>query len=152
VESGIEYGYLGNRGKDFLDGTDAAEIGGVMERSEVAALVDDRFNFGGYELALENLCTSVEHAVANSIELIQTLHHAMSSVSQGFKHGLNSFGMVGEGFLKNETVFGSNDLMFEDAVVGSDSFYDTLGLEGEFFIALHVKQLILERGASTVEY
>ena len=150
VEGGVEGHDLRNGRKDMLDRFDAEEVGRVVQRGEVAAegdLFDDIVideGAAGEEIA------ALDDAVADGVDVFEGLEDAGAGSGKGFEDELHADFVVRDGQVSDDLVPAGGGIL-ENTFGKADLFGDTLCDDIEDVGALHVKQLILDRGASAVD-
>ena len=142
---------LGYGRQHMLDCTDTEEVGGIVERSEIAAdldlgddiLIDD--GAAGEEVG------SLDDAMAYGLDVVEGRKHAVDRVHEGVHDKLHSDLVVRDGdFLHHPVLAGG---AVGDASAGKAYLFDdTLGEEIVNVIALHVQKLVLDGRASAVNY
>ena len=147
MEGGVEHGHLGHVAHDGLAGVDAGDVGGVVEGGQGNALGD-----GGHDVLVDQhrvgkLLAAVDDAVTHGADLPHALDHAVLLAGQLIQHGGNGLGVGGHGHVLVEHGLAVLGLVGQVAV-DADALAQTLGQE---LLALHVQQLVLQRGGAAVD-
>ena len=151
VELGVEDGDVRDAGEDLLAGFDAAEVGGVVERSQRDALADDvldRFvdlDRGG------DFFAAVEHAVTDGLDFGQALQDADLRIDELGADRAEAVGVVLHafgGFFELESVRALDD---EVRGRGADAFHQA-GRDHGIVAAFHVEKRKFEGGAAGVDH
>jgi hypothetical protein len=151
MEGGVESDHLGDVGEDVGDGVDAEEVGGIVKRREVAAefdLAEDVFIYKG--AAGEEIGT-LDDSVADCLHVGEGLEDAELGVDKGVHDEFHADYVVGDGKVADEA-FLAGGAMFYRALGEADLFYETFGKKVVHFVALHIKELILDGGAAAIDY
>ena len=147
VEGGVEDAHLGHAGEQGLHGVDAGDVGGVVEGSQVVALLDHLLDFGGDEDALAELLAAVDDAVAYGLDFGVGGDAAYLGVGEDVEDGLDGALVVGlaefahllGAVFELELDEGAVDADFLDAALGEDN------------LAVGVDELVFYGAASAVE-
>jgi hypothetical protein len=145
VESGVEHSDLGSLGHNSLASLDTHQVSGVMQRSQGDALLDSSDDIIVNDAGIGELHTAVQNTVANSIDLINGLDHAVNGINQDVQDCGNSLGVAGHGDILNDLIVA--DLVGQTAV-DIDTLTQALG---GYITGLGVHQLILQAGAAGVD-
>ena len=151
MELRVEHGHVRDAGEDLLAGFDAAEVGGVVERSQRDALADDvldRFvdlDRGG------DLFAAVEHAVADRLDFGQALQDADLGIDELGADRAEAVGVVLHafgGFFELETVRTLDD---EVRSRGADALHEA-GCDDGVAAVFHLEKGEFEGGAAGVDH
>jgi len=88
VESGIEHSHLRRVGHDRLAGADAHQVCGVMQGAQGDALFDGLDDLVIDDAGVGELHAAMQHTVADSIDLVHGLDHAVLRIDQDLQNSL----------------------------------------------------------------
>ena len=147
MESGVEHGDHGGVGHQLLAGLDTNDVGGVVQRSQIVALLDTGHDLVGDQHGLGELLAAVNHAVTDSVDLGHGADDAVLSVDQSVQNSLDSLGVSGHSHIS-----ALNDLLALGLIgklaIDTDALAQTLGQD---LLSLGVEQLILQRRAAGID-
>ena len=150
MESRVEGHHLRNRREHLRNGVDTQQVGGIVQRGEVAAdadLLDDIVIDQG--TAAEEIGT-LHDPVTDRIDIVKRLQHARLRIHQGVQDEFHALCVVCyRQFLYN--LLAARRCILEDTFRQSDLFYDSFGDEGIGIIALHVQKLVFDGRASAID-
>lgn len=90
VERSIEYSYLWNFRKKLLYSVDTFQVCRVMQRTEVAAFFYSCYYSIVNKHRTAEFCSSVQYAVAYSVDFVKVLYSTVFCICQCIKYKLNS--------------------------------------------------------------
>ena len=144
VECGIENSHLRHSWQCFRHGLDTEKVGRIVQRSYIRTFFDLLHDLVVYQLAAEEFFPSVHYTVSYRLYVFQSGQNAVLLVKKGFEHHLDCNRMVRNRHFPDILVLACR-LMLDAAGIHSYPFHKALGHQIVNFVALHVKQLILER-------
>ena len=97
MEGRVEYHYLGGLGQDLRNRVDTKEMGGIVERCEIAADLDFLEHVVVYEAAAVEEIGTLHDAVADCIHIVERLENSVLGIHQGIHHQLHSQFMIRDG-------------------------------------------------------
>ena len=147
MESGVEHTHLLDAGENLLHGLDAGDVGRIVERSEVVAVLDLLKHLVGKEHALAELLGAVDHAMAYGINLVVGLDATHFGIGEDVEHSLHGTLVVDEAQLLNG-FRAVGEFVFEESVGETDFFHTTFGHD---VFALGVNEFVFYRTAAAVE-
>ena len=151
VELRVEDGDVRDAGEDLLAGFDAAEVGGVVERSQRDALADDVLDrFVDLDRG-SDLFAAVQHAVTDGLDFGQALQDADLRIDEFGADRAETVGMVLHafgGFLELETVRTLDD---EVRSRGADAFHEA-GSDDGVAAAFHIEEGEFEGRTAGVDH
>ena len=118
-----------------------------MERAKGDALTDGVLAGFRDDAGLDELLSAVQDAVADSVDLVDGLDHAVFRVDQNGHDSLDGFLVGGHRDVLLILLAGSRDLVVQTAVK-TDALAETLGGDDA---GIRVHELILEAGAASVD-
>jgi len=147
MKSGVENCHLRLGQKDGLAFPDACEVGGIVQRGELAVEFDGPGHIGVDDHGSGILLSSMHHAVSDPADFIHRPEDAALGVEQRSHHQFKGFSMAGNGLFPIEMpVF---KILFDAA----EGLSDTLHLAfAEAELLRHLVDLILEAGAAAVDH
>ena len=125
---------------------DTHQVCGRVQRSKVDAQAQLIHNLGGNEAGLEEVRTAVDNAVTDSFDFAHILDTAVVCIGQRVDEDLRCDSVVGH--VKCQLDLSAVGQLVGDLTVDGDAFADTFC---QNVAALHIKQLILQRGASGID-
>ena len=150
MESRVEHYHLRSLGENLGDGVDAKQVGGIVERCEVAA------DFNLLQHIVIDKATSVEEigtlhdAVTHCIYIIERIEYAMHGVDKGVHHKFHSEFVVRNGQCLFERLL-ARRLVSDVSFGETDFLHQTLCLDGIVVGALHIEQLVFDRRTAAVD-
>ena len=149
MEGGVEDADLGHVLAHDLDaGVDAGDVGGVVQGGEGGALLERGHDLVGYQHAARELLAAVDDAVADGVNLVHGAHDAVLGAGELVDDGGYGLGVAGQGDVLVEDGLIANKRGVLEVTVDADALAQALGEE---LLALHVDELILQRGAAGVD-
>ena len=82
MEGGVEHTHLGQARHQLADGVHTLQVGGVVQRGQVDALLEDVEHLLGQHHRLVELLAAVHHAVADGVDLVEALDDADLGVGE----------------------------------------------------------------------
>ena len=151
VECGVENCDLRHLRKDFLHRTDSEDVGRIVKWGIVAAdgyllhhiLID--------ESRTAEEVSSLDDAVTHSIDLLEAGNHTADRIGQGGENHLHSLCVIGDRRDFDHRLL-SYRLVGDLAVRKGYLFKVSFGEKAVIALAAHIKQLILDRGTSAIDY
>ena len=150
MEGGVKGHDLRNIRKDGLDGVDAQDMGRIVERGEIRADFDLLHHVVIDEFALGEILSSLNYAVADSLNVVKRLKDSCLRVDESLKDELHTLGMVLYRKILHDLLFSSSSEL-ETSDRESDLFSDTFCDDIEDIIVLHVKKLVFDGRASAID-
>ena len=149
MEGGVEHGNHRHVGHDLLAGTNAGDVGGIVERGQR----DARLNRGHHLVVdadglVEGLAT-MHHAVTHRVDLLHGANDTVFGVHQSVQNSLNGFGMGGHGHIHGlQRLFSLNLGLVGELAVDANALAQALG---QHDAGIRVHQLILQGRTSGVD-
>ena len=145
VEGGIKHGNLGGVGHHRLAGTNAHQVGRIVEGSQRNAVLNGLDALIVDDAGVGELHAAMEHPMANGIDLIHGLDNALNGVHQDLQDRLNGLGMGGHGDVLDDLLIAH---LVGQAAVNVDPLAQALG---GHITGLRVHKLILQGRASGID-
>ena len=96
VESGVEHTHLGESGHQLGHSLHAFQVGGVVQRSQVAAFFKYLEHLVGKHNTLVELLATMHHTVTHGIDFLEVFNHADFGVGKQGEDKLHAFGVFGD--------------------------------------------------------
>ena len=145
VESGIEHGDLRGVGHDRLTGADAHQVGRVVQGAEGNALFDGGDDLVVDDAGVKELHAAVQDAMADGIDLVGGLDHAVHGIDQNGQNRLNGLGVGGHWDILHDLLAVG---VVGQTAVDVDTLTQALGRHGA---GLGIHQLILQAGGAGID-
>ena len=149
MERGVENRDLRHAGQHLVDGVDAFEAGGVVQRCDLAERADLGLGVFVDQAALREKLAAVGHAVAYGLDFAERFDDSVFGIGQRLHHQLDAGGVVRNGAVQLERRF-AHGLVREVAFRQTDALDETFR-EQFAGCGLHVDDLILDRRGAAVE-
>ena len=151
MEGRVEGHHLGDVRKDLLHRADAEQVRRIVERREIAADLDLGEDILVDDGAAREEVRSLDDAVADRLDVVEGLEHAVLRIHEGVQQELHADLVVGDGkVLLQDRLPGG--LVGQDAFGEADFLDDAFGQQVIYIIALHVQQLVLDGRAAAIDY
>ena len=95
MEGGVEYAYLRQAGHQLLHSVHTLQVGGVMEGSQIRALLKHLQHLVGKDHALVELLATVHHAMTYGINLAEVFDYTNLRIGEQGEDELHAFGVLG---------------------------------------------------------
>ena len=148
MESGIKHSDLRYAGHDLFASTDTREVVRIVERAQLAALLDCGDHLFVDDYRAGEFLTAVQHAVSNRGDLGKRRDHAVFLGSEGVENDLDCFRMIVHVDLKL-VVLSAFHLLLEVSACNTDTVCHTFCQQS---LVLHIDQLILDGRTSCIDY
>ena len=148
VESSVEHGDHRDVAHNGLAGVDAGDVGGVVQRSEGDALFDRLHDLVVDQHGGGKLLAAVDDAVTDGVNLLHRAYNAVFLARQLVDDSGDRLGVRGHGDVFVEDRLVAYERAVLEMAVDADALAKALGHDG---FALHVDQLIFQRGAACVD-
>ena len=123
-------------------------LAGVVQGGEGGALLERGHDLVGYQHAARELLAAVDDAVADGVNLVHGAHDAVLGAGELVDDGGYGLGVAGQGDVLVEDGLIAHKRGVLEVTVDADALAQALGEE---LLALHVDELILQRGAAGVD-
>ena len=145
MERGIEHGNLGGVGHHCLAGTNAHQVGRIVEGSQRNAVLNGLDALVVDDAGVGELHAAMEHPMANGVDLVHGLDNTVNGVHQDIQNRLNRLGMAGHGNILDDLLIPH---LVGQAAVDVDPLAKALG---RHIAGLGVHKLILQGRASGID-
>ena len=150
MECRVEDGHLRNAGQQTHAGANALEVRRVVERRELAHILDFLENVVGDERRLDELLAAVNDAVPDRGDLVDMLHDPPRGVGQEREHAVHRVVVAIHIGVEGDLPV---PLRFLDDPAGAVGDADALGQAlCDDLLGVSVDELVLERRTAAVEY
>jgi hypothetical protein len=129
---------------------DAQKVGGIVQRGEIGTEGDLVKDVRGDDGTAGEEVSALNDAVAHCLDVLERLQDAGLLVRKGGKDKLHTYAVVRNGDIRYNFFTASRGIL-KHTCGKADLFCNTFGDDIEYIVALHIKQLILDGGASTID-
>ena len=147
MESGVEDAHLRQARHQLLHSVHALQVGGIVQGSQVGALLKLLQHLVGQDDALVELLAAMHHAVAYGVNLLQVFDDANLRIGQKREDKLNALGMLRD-VVHNLALLSIGQLHLHEGTVQTDTLSATTC---HHTLVVHVVQCILDAGRATIQ-
>ena len=147
MESSVEDTHLGQARHELTHGANTLQVGGVVQRSQVGALLKHAQHLVVQHNALVELLAAVHHAVTHCVDLAQVFDNTNLGVGEQREDELHALGMLGN--VVHDLFFLTiGQLHFHESTVQA---YALGTATGHHTLVVHVVERIFDRAATTIQ-
>ena len=141
VEGGVEHTYLRQTWHQLLNSINTLQVSGVVQGSQIRALLESLQNLVGKNHALIEFLAAVHHTVTYSVDLLQIFDHTDFGIGKQREDKLNTLGMLGD-IVHNLLLLAIGQLYLYKGIVQAYTLGTTTG---HHTLIVHVVQGVLDR-------
>ena len=145
VEGSVEHGHLRRVGHNRLAGPDAHQVGGVVQGAQGDAFLDGLDAGIVNDAGIGELHAAVQDTMANGIDLVSGLDHALHRIYQDLENRLDGLGVGGHGDILHDLLVTH---LVGKAAVNVDTLAQALGGNDA---GIRVHQLVLQAGGTGID-